>query len=151
MAISKPKRKSLNSKKLPRQGGFLQFASLCENLSCRWNHQFLHQANNWQCCPSQTIFRQSPQCLDDWNLCCFIERADFGRYWIMMIGDNWESCGENHQFRVLTLNSTEFCFYQQFENCSIKFWLKYAKHWKWDGPTTFYIKTQKTLQLKNRN
>ena len=86
------------------------------------------------------------------NTYWLFERAGFGRLLIVIIKDNWEPCGEKHQCIAMlgSVHSTEFFFYQQFENCSIKFWLKYAKHWKWDGPTTFYIKTQKTLQLKKQ-
>ena len=44
MTISKPKWKSLNCKKLPKQGGFLQFALQRENLSWSWYHQFVNKA-----------------------------------------------------------------------------------------------------------
>ena len=44
LTISKPKWKSSNFKKLPKEGDFLQFALLCENSSWSWYHQFPNKA-----------------------------------------------------------------------------------------------------------
>ena len=69
LTISKPKWKSSNFKKLPKEGDFFTICStvwefklkLISPVSKQGSMSFnAHQTNNWQCCPSQTVCSQSP-------------------------------------------------------------------------------------------